>query len=135
MRAMIAISVLITARLVSTAIAAPSIADASGQWFCQPDDPHQPQIQIDFIEDAYRRCDEHICSIYDLSPVQSSGNHVEIAFGGVGVLEATPDGTRYVETVRVGETMITNTGSCAYRSLDDLHLETTQAAEPVLKKQ
>ena len=130
MRAMIAISVLITARLVATATAAPAITDASGQWFCQPDDPHHPQIQIDFVEDAYRRCDQHICSIYDLSPVEQAGDHVRITFGGVGVMEASPDGARYVETVKVGGTRIINQGSCTFRSLDDLHLENTQAATP-----
>ena len=46
------------------------ITDAAGQWYCLPDDPRHPQIQIDFIEDAYRRCDQHICSIYELSPVE-----------------------------------------------------------------
>jgi len=134
MRAMIAISVLITARLVATAAADPSISDGSGQWFCQPDDPRHPQIQIDFIEDAYRRCDQHICSIYDLSPVEQTGDQVRIAFGGVGVLEANADGARYVETVDVGGTQIVNQGACEFRSLDDLHLEGTQAAIPARAK-
>ncbi|MEP4380599.1 MAG: hypothetical protein ABJ215_07020 [Alphaproteobacteria bacterium] len=128
MRTMIALSVLITARLVATAAADPAITDATGQWYCLPDDPRQPQIQIDFIEDAYRRCDQHICSIYDLSPLTQSGDHVRIAFGGVGVLEARLDGSRYVETVRVGADTIINQGGCEFRHLDDLHLEGTGAS-------
>ncbi len=129
MRATIAISVLISARLVATAAAGPAISDASGQWFCLPDDPAQPQIQIDFIEDAYRRCDQHICSIYELSPVEQSGDQIRITFGDIGVLDARLDGTRYVETVDVGATRVINQGSCAYRSLDDLYLEDGQAPE------
>ena len=125
MRAMIAISFLISARLVATAAAGPAISDASGQWFCQPDDPDQPQIQIDFIEDAYRRCDQHICSTYDLSPVEQTDDRVRITFGGVGVLDARADGTRYVETVEVGGTRIVNRGWCEFRSLDDLYIEST----------
>jgi hypothetical protein len=130
MRAMIAISVLITARLMATAVADPAITDGSGQWYYQPDDPHHPQIQIDFVEDAYRRCDQHICSIYDLSPIEQAGDHVRITFGDVGVMEASPDGARYAETVTIGDTRIINRGSCEFRSLDDLHLESTQAATP-----
>jgi hypothetical protein len=130
MRAMIVISVLMTARLVATAAADPAITDASGQWYCLPDDPHHPQIQIDFIEDAYRRCDQHICSIYDLSPVEQAGDQVRITFGDAGVMEASPDGARYVETVTLGSARIVNRGSCAFRSLDDVHLDNTQAATP-----
>lgn len=129
MRAMVAISVLMTARLVATAAADPAISDASGQWFCQPDNPAQPQIQIDFIEDAYRRCDQHICSVYDLSPVEQDGDQIRIAFGGVGILDARADGARYVETVEVGGARIVNQGSCEFRSLDDLHFESIQAPE------
>lgn len=130
MRAVVAISALISVRLVATAMADPAISDASGQWFCQPDDPRQPQIQIDFIEDAYRRCDQHICSIYDLEPVERAGARVRISFGGIGVIEAAPDGAYYAETVTVGSTRIVNRGTCTFRSLDELHLENTQAAIP-----
>ena len=129
MRAMIAISVLITARLVATATAAPAITDASGQWFCKPDDPHHPQIQIDFVEDAYRRCDQHICSIYALSPVESVGDNIRITFGDGGVLNAPVNGARYTETVTVGDTSIVSRGVCEFRSLDDLYIESTQVPE------
>jgi hypothetical protein len=131
MRATIAISFLISARLVATAMADPAISDASGQWFCQPDDPRQPQIQIDFIEDAYRRCDQHICSVYDLSPVEQNDDQVRITFGGVGILDARADGARYIETVEVGGTRIVNQGSCEFRSLDDLYIENTPVPERV----
>jgi len=123
MRMMIALTVLITARLVATATADPAITDASGQWFCQPDDPHHPQIQIDFIEDAYRRCDQHICSIYALSPVESLGDDIRIKFGGIGVLDAPAHGARYTETVTIGGTRIVSHGSCEFRHLDELYLE------------
>lgn len=123
MRAMIAISVLITARLVASAAADPAITDASGQWFCQPDDPRHPQIQIDFIEDAYRRCDQHICSTYPLSPVEALGQDIRITFGDVGILDARANGARYTETVTVGTSRIVSRGSCAFRSLDELYLE------------
>jgi hypothetical protein len=46
------------------------------------------------------------------------------------VLEASPDGARYIETVNVGGTRIINQGSCEFRNLDDLHLENKQAAMP-----
>lgn len=123
MRAMIAISVLIMARLATTAMADPAITDASGQWFCQPDDPRHPQIQIDFIEGAYRRCDQHICSIYALSPVEALGEDIRITFGDVGVLDAPANGARYTETVTVGTSSIVSRGSCEFRSLDELYLE------------
>ena len=130
MRTMIAISFLLTARLVATAAADPALTDASGQWYCLPDDPSQPQVQIDFTEDAYRRCDQYICSIYDLSPVEQAGDFVRITFGDVGVMEASPDGARYVETVSVGGANIVNRGSCEFRSLDDLYLESTRRTTP-----
>lgn len=120
---MIAISILISARLVATAAADPSITDASGQWFCQPDDPHHPQIQIDFVEGAYRRCDQHICSIYELSPVELVGDDIRISFGDVGVLNAPANGARYTETVTIGGTRIVSHGGCEFRSLDELYLE------------
>ncbi len=126
MRATFAISVLITARLVATAAADPAISDASGQWFCLPDDPQHPQIQIDFIEDAYRRCDQHICSVYDLPSVERADDQVRITFGGVGIFDANADGSRYVETVELGLSRIINKGSCEFRSLDDLYIEKTQ---------
>ena len=123
MRATIVISVLIMARLATTAMADPAITDASGQWFCQPDDPRHPQIQIDFVEGAYRRCDQHICSIYALSPVEALGEDIRITFGDVGTLDAPANGARYTETVTVGTTSIVSHGSCEFRSLDELYLE------------
>lgn len=123
MRATMALSVLLTARLISTAVAAPAISDASGQWFCQPDDNRHPQIQIDFVDGAYRRCDQHICSIYPLSPVESFGEDIRITFGGVGVLYAPADGTHYTETVTVGDASIVSQGVCEFRSLGELYLE------------
>lgn len=130
MRATIALSVLLTARLVATAAADPSLADASGQWFCQPDRQDQPQIQIDFLEGAYRRCDQHICSIYPLLPVEMVDGDIRISFGGVGTLDAPANGARYVETVTVGGTDVVNRGSCAFRSLDELYIERPEATAP-----
>jgi hypothetical protein len=129
MRTMIAISVLITMRLVASAAADPAITDASGQWFCQPDDPHHPQIQIDFVEAAYRRCDQHIYLIYALSPVEAFGDDIRITFGDIGVLNAPSDGTRYTETVTIGGTSVVSRGGCEFRSLDDLYLENPQVPE------
>ena len=123
MRVMMVISVLMTVRLVATAAADPAISDASGQWFCLPDNPRHPQIQIDFVEGAYRRCDQHICSIYALSPVESIGDDIRITFGDDGVLDARANGARYTETVSVGRTPIVSHGSCEFKSLDELYLE------------
>lgn len=122
MHTTIAISFLMTVRLVASA-ADPAISDASGQWFCQPDDPRHPQIQIDFVEGAYRRCDQHTCSIYTLSPVESVGDNIRITFGNDGILEAQANGAQYTETVSIGGTPIVSHGSCEFKSLDELYLE------------
>lgn len=126
MRAKFGISVLITARLVATAAADPAISDASGQWFCLPDDAHHPQIQIDFIEGL---CDQHICKVFYLLPVEQADDQVRIKFGGVGIFDASVDGSRYIETVELGSSRIINRGSCEFRSLDDLYIENMSTAE------
>ncbi len=118
MRGLTVVSVLILSRFVATAAADPAISDASGLWNCLLDRSGQPQIQIDFTEMAYRRCDQHICSTYDLAPVEAVDTNVRIVFGGIGTFVASVDGQRYTETVTVGEARVVNHGHCEHRAAD-----------------
>lgn len=128
MRTTLLLSVLLSARLIVTATAAPALSDGSGQWLCLPEDWRNPQVQIDFDERVYRRCDQHTCSTFDLTPIQRDGDVVVFTFGETGEMRAAPDGTRYVETVMVGGEIISSRGSCSFRDLDELYLEDAETA-------
>ena len=67
---------------------------------------------------AYRRCDQHICSTYDLAPVEAVDTNVRIVFGGIGTFVASVDGHRYTETVTVGEARVVNHSHCEHRAAD-----------------
>lgn len=118
MRGLTVVSILILSRFVATAAADPAISDASGLWNCLPERSGQPQIQIDFNEKVYRRCDQHICSTYELAPVEAADAGVRISFGGIGAFVASAGGRRYTETVTVGEARVVNHGHCEHRAAD-----------------
>lgn len=120
------ISTLLTVRLIATAAADPAISDGSGQWICIPDDSRHPQVQIDFVERVYRRCDQHTCSTFDLAFAEHDDGTVSFSFGANGQMQAADDGARYLETVVIGGQTIASRGSCSFRSLDDLYIENTE---------
>lgn len=106
------------------ASAAPSLADApslaaqDGAWVCLPDDDTAPQVYVDFEENVYRRCDQNICSLYDIASVRRSSGKTEIAFAPGAVMSADDDGSRYTESLVFGATTVTSTGRCSFRSGD-----------------
>ena len=59
--------VLLAGVLFAEVAFAASFAEPVGRWSCKPVQPVAPLIEIDFDEHEYRRCDQNICSSYDLN--------------------------------------------------------------------
>lgn len=123
MRTALLISTFLAVRMIATAAADPAISEGAGQWVCVPDDSRQLQVQIDFVERIYRRCDQRTCSTFDLAFAEDGEGTVAFIFGPNGQMQVADDGAHYVETVEVGGRIITSCGACSFRSLDDLYIE------------
>lgn len=113
MRAIL-VSLALLLAATSIAAAAPSLADREGRWACLPDDQTAPQVYVDFEEKIYRRCDQNICSEYDILSVQRKTDSTEVAFAPGAFMSADHDGHRYTETLKFGETIITSSGACTF---------------------
>lgn len=112
---MILISLVLLLAATSIAAAAPSLAAQQGRWACLPDDKTAPQVYVDFEENIYRRCDQNICSQYDILAVRQKPEATEVAFAPGAFMSADDNGRRYTETLKLGETTITTSGACSFR--------------------
>ncbi|MFT5181339.1 MAG: hypothetical protein ACI8S3_001221 [Alphaproteobacteria bacterium] len=99
----------------SIGLAAPSLAAQEGSWICLPDDQVAPQVFVDFEENIYRRCDQNICSQYDILAVRKKPEATEVAFAPGAVMSADDDGSRYTETLKQGDITSTTSGACTFR--------------------
>ena len=97
------------------ALAAPSLAERMGRWVCLPDDPAAPQILVDFEEGVYRRCDQNICSQYDILSVRRLPEATEVAFAPGAMLRTGDAGGRYTETRITGGATLTMAGMCSFQ--------------------
>ena len=99
---------------------AASFAEPVGRWSCKPVQPVAPLIEIDFDEHEYRRCDQNICSSYDLNDASVqlvlTATGIGIDFGPLSRFTADLAGTAFSETVVRGTTSYVATGSCEFRS-------------------
>lgn len=107
----------LTMLLAATAIAsaAPSLAAQEGSWICLPNDQAAPQVFIDFEENIYRRCDQNICSQYEILAVRQKAEATEISFTANAVFSADDAGGRYQESLKFGDTILTTSGACTFR--------------------
>lgn len=103
--------------LATTAIAsaAPSLAAQEGSWICVPDDQTAPQVFVDFEENIYRRCDQNICSQYEILAVRQKPETTEISFTPNAIFSADDAGGRYQESLKLGDTIVTTSGACIFR--------------------
>jgi hypothetical protein len=103
--------------LAATAIAsaAPSLAAQEGSWVCLPDDQTAPQVFVDFEENIYRRCDQNICSQYDILAVRQKPDATEISFSATAIFSADDAGGRYQESLKFGDAILTTSGACTFR--------------------
>lgn len=99
----------------SIASATPSLAAQEGSWICVPDDQTAPQVFIDFEENIYRRCDQNICSQYEILAVRQKPDTTEISFTPKAIFSADDAGGRYGETLKLGNTIVTTSGACTFR--------------------
>ncbi|NKB49074.1 MAG: hypothetical protein GKS02_06890 [Alphaproteobacteria bacterium] len=97
------------------ALATPSLAAQEGSWVCLPDDQTAPQVFVDFEEKIYRRCDQNICSMYDILGVRPTSDATEVSFAPGAKMRADDDGARYTETIAFGNATITSSGACTFR--------------------
>ena len=112
---MILLSLAMLMVATSVAMAAPSLAAQEGSWICLSDDPIAPQVLVDFEENIYRRCDQNTCSLYDILGVRRHRNTTEVSFAPGASMRADDDGSRYTETLVLGNAMITSSGECTFR--------------------
>jgi hypothetical protein len=96
-------------------------ADASGRWVCKPDQPHWPQILIDFTDKAYRRCDQNTCVSYDIESLQIENSAAIIGFAPRAVLKTGETGGTYRETMYLGDQVTEITGFCAFRADSEVY--------------
>lgn len=98
---------------------AASLADQSGRWSCTPTQPLTPQVEIDFEEREYRRCDQNICSAYDLAEpsarMVTMPDGVRIGFAPDSLFFSDLAGHAYTEILQRGATRHIATGTCLYR--------------------
>ena len=104
------------------AAGAASLSDPIGRWSCSPSDPMAPLIEIDFGEGEYRRCDQNICSAYEITAamvvVDSASNMVRIDFAPDARFRADADGRSFTETIRRGPRKYESSGGCVHRGRD-----------------
>jgi hypothetical protein len=109
--------------LAATSIAAaapsptaqPSLAAQEGSWICLPDDQTAPQVFVDFEENIYRRCDQNICSQYEILAVRRKPDATEISFAPTAKFSADDAGGRYQESLKFGDAILTTSGACTFR--------------------
>lgn len=95
---------------------AANLEDQQGQWTCLSPAPLAPQIQIDFEDSEYRRCDQNICSAYAMVSSDVSfhdgGAIIEIAFTTMATFRANSDGSHFSEKIVRGPTEYVIEGTC-----------------------
>jgi hypothetical protein len=110
---------LIVALAFADTASAASFADRDGRWSCKPVERLAPLIEIDFEEREYRRCDQNICSAYDMTDasvrIATTDKEIRIEFGPRSHFSADLAGTEFVETVVRGENRYIGTGACEFR--------------------
>ncbi|NNE83082.1 MAG: hypothetical protein HKN28_03840, partial [Alphaproteobacteria bacterium] len=99
-----------------SATAQPSLAAQTGSWVCLPDDKTAPQVFVDFEENIYRRCDQNICSQYEILAVRQKPDATEISFSPTAIFSADDAGGRYQESLKFGDAILTTSGACTFRS-------------------
>jgi hypothetical protein len=99
---------------------AASLAERTGRWSCTPVERLAPQIEIDFVDQEYRRCDQNICSAYDLT---DDASRIAVAEGRIAILFAPDsrfvaeiDGGRFTEILHRGSQEYASTGACEWHS-------------------
>ncbi len=73
---------------------------------------------VDFEDKVYRRCDQNTCVSYDILFVRPHAESTEVSFAPSAIMRADDDGSRYTETLTIGGTPITSSGTCAFRGGD-----------------
>ena len=99
---------------------AASLADRAGRWSCTPVERLAPQIEIDFVDLEYRRCDQNICSAYDLtddvSRIVVAEGRIAILFAPDSRFVAEIDGGHFTEILHRGTLEYASTGACEWHS-------------------
>ena len=115
-----ALAAAVVAVAVTAGANAAGIDDRRGRWSCMPTTPLAPQIEIDFTDAEYRRCDQNICSSYDLTAPEvrfgKRDRNVVIVFAPRSQFVAAGDGSHFVETIVRGANEYVSSGSCDYRA-------------------
>lgn len=114
-------------RIARVPVVLPDVRAGSGR--SQPVGPDRAlvllalgSIEIDFGEGEYRRCDQNICSAYEITAamvaVDSASNMVRIDFAPDARFRADADGRSFTETIRRGPRKYESSGGCVHRGRD-----------------